>query len=96
MEEIAALGLPNVETDANYQPLIEDAAQISEFDLVFFLDTTVEQVDDFSVRRLEPAKKISFTSHHVSPESVLAMCEEMYGRAPESWRGDGMTSFSRP
>jgi hydrogenase maturation protease len=85
VEEIATLGLSKVETDANYQPLIEDAAQISEFDLVFFVDTTVEQVDDFFVRRLEPAKKIAFTSHHVSPESILAMCEEMYGRVPESW-----------
>jgi hydrogenase maturation protease len=86
VEEIAALGLPHVETDANYQPLIEDAAQIAEFDLVLFVDTTVEEeIDDFVVRKLEPAKEIAFTSHHVSPESILAMCEEMYGRIPQAW-----------
>ena len=84
-EEIESLHLYGVETDANYQPHIEDAAQIVQYDLVIFVDTTVEEVDDFFVRRLKPAKKITFTSHLVKPESILAMCEDMYKKIPEAW-----------
>jgi len=85
VEEIEQLQFPGVETDANYQPQIEDAAQIVQYDLVIFVDTTVEEVDDFFVRRLEPAKKITFTSHLVKPESILAMCEDMYKKIPVAW-----------
>ena len=84
-EEIETLHLSGVDTDANYQPQIEDAAEIAQYDLVIFVDTTVEEVDGFFVRRLEPAKKITFTSHLVKPESILAMCEDMYGKFPEAW-----------
>jgi len=90
-EEIGRLHAPRVEVDANYQPLIEDAAQIAEYDVVIFVDTTIEELSEaneksgFFVRRLEPAKEIAFTSHHVSPESILAMCEDLYGRTPRAW-----------
>ena len=84
-EDFESLSLPGVETDANYQPQIEDAAEIVQYDMVIFVDTTIEEVEDFFVRRLEPAKKITFTSHLVKPESILAMCEDMYKRAPVAW-----------
>ena len=85
VEEIESLHLRGVETDANYQPHIEDAAQIVQYDLVIFVDTTVEEVNNFFVRRLEPARKITFTSHLVKPESILAMCEDMYNTIPVAW-----------
>jgi CheY-like chemotaxis protein len=83
--EVEPLGFRHVETDANYQPQIEDAAQVFEHDVVIFADTTVEEVEEFFVRRLRPANKITFTSHLVSPESILAMCEDMYERVPDAW-----------
>jgi hydrogenase maturation protease len=82
---IEKLRFDHVAVDANYQPHIEDAAEIAEHDLVLFVDTTVEDVESYFVRQLHPAKKITFTSHLVSPESILAMCEDMYGRVPEAW-----------
>jgi hydrogenase maturation protease len=85
VEDIERLQLPGVDIDANYQPQIEDAAQIAEYELVIFVDTTVEEVDEFFVRRLEPSKKISFTSHLVKPESILAMCEDMFEKIPVAW-----------
>jgi hydrogenase maturation protease len=84
-EEIGKLGFPFVETDANYQLQIEDAAEIAEYDLVVFADAAVEGVGPFSVKRLEPALKVSFTTHSVPPESVLAICRDHFGRAPDAF-----------
>jgi hydrogenase maturation protease len=85
VEEIEKLHFPNVETDANYQPQIEDVEETARFDLVIFVDTTVEEVDCFFIRPLKPAGNVTFTSHLVNPDSILAMCENMYGRVPQAW-----------
>ncbi|MFW6180796.1 MAG: hydrogenase maturation protease, partial [Spirochaetota bacterium] len=74
-----------VDTDANYQLGIEDAAQIGGYDLVLFVDTAVDQEAEVTVRKVEPGAEITFTSHFVKPESVLAMCEDLYGSTPSSW-----------
>jgi hydrogenase maturation protease len=85
VQKIERAGLSFVQTDSNYQLNIEDAVHIANFDLVIFVDTTVEEVDVFRVRKITPSAQITFTSHQVKPESVLAMCEDMYGRFPETW-----------
>jgi hydrogenase maturation protease len=83
-EEIAKLGLPFVETDANYQLQIEDAAEIADFDLIVFADAAVEGVEPFSAKRLAPALNVSFTTHSVPPESVLAICRDHFGKSPDA------------
>lgn len=73
------------DTDANYQLGIEDAAGIGGYDLVLFVDTAVDQASCFTARKVEPGTEIAFTSHFVKPESVLAMCEDLYGSTPNTW-----------
>lgn len=83
--EIDRLGLSFVDTDSGYQLNIEDAELIKRYDLVIFLDTTVEDVKSFRVKKVEPLAKIGFTTHQVNPESIAFLCRELFGRSPSIW-----------
>lgn len=74
-----------VSVDAAYQLAIEDAADIAGYDVVVFVDADMEGPEPYSMRRLEPSASITFTSHLIGPESVLALCGQMYGKTPECW-----------
>jgi len=84
-ETVGRLGLPGVTTDADYQLNIEDAAHLAGFDRVVFVDASIDAVAPFAFREIRPGADIAFTSHSVSPESVLALCEDHFGGTPEAW-----------
>lgn len=65
-----------------YQLNIEDAATIREYDRVIFADAAVEAAAEADIVPLTPAASIAFTTHEMSPASVLALAEELYGKAP--------------
>jgi hydrogenase maturation protease len=80
-----------------YQLNIEDASLVREYDRVIFVDAAVEAIEPavpgqelpgptrpLGVRMtpLEATATIAFTSHEMSPASVLALGEELYGRMP--------------
>jgi len=77
--------LPDVDTDSNYQLNIEDAYTISEYDAVVFVDATLEDEGPFTFRAVDPALEITFTSHAMAPESVIALCEETGLPCPPSF-----------
>lgn len=85
IEEIESRGFRSVQTDANYQLQIEDAAEMIKYDLVIFVDATVRSQHPYVVQRVRPSSEISFTSHVVSPDSVLAICRDIFNKAPETW-----------
>lgn len=84
-EKIESLDLAGVTVDAAYQLNIEDAAAVAEHDLVIFVDAAAAGSEPFSARRLTPAADITFTSHLVSAESILAISQEAFGKVPECW-----------
>jgi hydrogenase maturation protease len=71
--------------DSNYQLNIEDAYSIRDYDIVIFADASVEDIEHYKLTRLQPAEKVNFTMHSVSPSYVLYLCREMYGHSPESF-----------
>lgn len=75
----------NVKIDTNYQLNIEDAINISENEIVFFVDASKEELKNFTITKVEPCDKPNFTMHAVSPEYVLNICKEMYGKIPETY-----------
>ncbi|MBN1416290.1 MAG: hydrogenase maturation protease [Bacteroidales bacterium] len=77
--------LKGIETDANYQLNIEDAARISEFNLVIFADATKEDIKDYAFTPLMPSPKIDFTMHSVSPAFILNLCREVYTAIPSAF-----------
>ena len=83
--ETRADEFPHVEYDCNYQLNIEDAMNIREYDAVIFADASLDCNEPFEFYRLEPAKKITFTTHAMSAESVLALGVDMYGDIPECY-----------
>ncbi len=84
-ERIEALGLPGVTVDADYQLNIEDAAAVAEHDAVVFVDASLSGPEPMQWRPLAAASEITFTSHSVSAESVLAASKRHFGATPEAW-----------
>jgi len=84
-QAIDEAGMPGVDADADYQLNIEDGASLVGYDAVVFADASLTAPAPFEWRRLSPASSISFTTHAVSPESVLAVCEDHFGPAPPAW-----------
>lgn len=82
---IEDLALPGVTVDADYQLNIEDAAGMQDYDAVLFVDASKTAPEPYELYRVQPSAEIAFTSHSVSPESVLAISEEHFGRAPNAW-----------
>lgn len=78
-------GLKSMDFDSNYQLNIEDAHDISGYDMVVFADASIEDIDDFSISKVIPSQKTEFTMHAVSPEFVLHLCQSLYHRFPETY-----------
>jgi hydrogenase maturation protease len=81
-ERIALLGIPGVTCDADYQLMIEDAADIARNDIVVFADASVDAAAPFSWSQLKAKADYSFSTHSVSPEAVLQLAATSFsGRA---------------
>jgi hydrogenase maturation protease len=71
--------------DSNYQLNAEDALTVAEARTVVFVDATGEGDEPFTFRRLESRAEIAFSTHAMSPESVLALAAELYDKRPPAW-----------
>ena len=85
IERLDKDGIPGIATDCNYQLNIEDAYLIAENDIVVFVDASIDAEEPFSFRRIEPSAEITFTTHSMSPESVIALCGDIHGKIPETY-----------
>jgi hydrogenase maturation protease len=65
----------------------ELAETLAEYDAVVFLDAHVSDVGWEPVRwaRIEPIYEPSIVGHHLKPTVVLALCQTLYGAAPEGY-----------
>ncbi len=68
--------------DSNYQLNAEDALMLKENDIVIFSDAAAKQEEPYKFRQIQAGDKISFSTHSMSPESLLAFCWEMYSKKP--------------
>ena len=73
-------------TEQNYQLNIEDAEQISGFDVVLFCDASVEDIEAVKFERVIPNLKTDFSMHSVSPSFVLGICEKLFKKQPETYQ----------
>ncbi len=71
--------------DMNYQLNAEDALAVAEARAVVFVDAAREGAEPFEFRPLKPQKELSFSTHAMSPESVLALAAELYDAKPPAW-----------
>lgn len=84
-DRIEAMALEGVDVEIDYQLNIEHGAMIAEYDKVLFADASKEGAAPFTIARVPAAQEIAFTTHAVSPESVLAICEDHFGAPPPCW-----------
>ena len=68
--------------DRNYQLNAEDALEASHHDIVVFVDASRDQEEPFRFRPIAPSPTVSFSTHSMMPESVLALCRDLYGAHP--------------
>ncbi|MHA7776637.1 hydrogenase maturation protease [Roseibium sp. M-1] len=84
-EGMAARGLPGLEVDTDYQLVAEHALAISEHDLVIFADAEIGGSEAYSFREIQPGAPEVLGSHSLVPETVLALCETLYGLRPKAY-----------
>lgn len=84
-EEIERLGIDGVNVDANYQLTVEDAAVVAEHDSVIFVDASMEGEEPFTFSHLSPMRRDSFSTHSVSPETVLGLAHDLFDAKTEGY-----------
>lgn len=84
-ERIAGLAWPQVSVQDNYQLVIEDAIDIAQHDMVWFVDAARSGAEPYAIRRLAAVADLEFTSHLLKPETLLAIVERYYGKSPDAY-----------
>lgn len=80
------LDLPGVATDSDYQLQVEDAAAVARFSRVVFVDADRRGAEPFWLDRLWPQDgALSYSTHSVSPATVLALARDLFEAEPEAW-----------
>lgn len=74
--------LSTVITESSYQLNIEDAADIIHYDVVIFIDASSADIEPYDFSKVYPESHTTFTTHAVSPASLLALCMELYTHHP--------------
>ena len=86
VEALEAMSLPGVTVDANYQLNVEDAVELPKHDVVVFVDADASGAEPFYIRPVEPeGAEMSFSTHHVSPEAVVALGRDMFHASPAAY-----------
>ena len=78
-------GWPGVTAFDNYQLNIENALDVAEHDIVWFVDAAKTGPSPYAIRQLAPSSTFDFTSHLVRPETILAMAGHYFGKTPEAF-----------
>jgi hydrogenase maturation protease len=78
IERIEEAGMPHVQTRCNFQLNVEDAYTIAGGRAVIFVDASVDGDEPYSFYEIEPSAEIRFTTHSMSPQSVLALCNDLF------------------
>ena len=74
--------LGEVEVLTDFQLQIEHAVDLEGRECVIFADASINCAEPFELYPLAPARDDTFTTHAMSPASVLSVYEEVNGREP--------------
>ncbi len=78
-EAISELHIPGATVDANYQLQVEDARAVADHDVIVLADADVRCDPPFSFELIQPSSEVSFSSHSISPASLLGMARDLFG-----------------
>jgi hydrogenase maturation protease len=77
---VEAMGLPDVDVDANYQLTVEDAAAMNGYGAVIFADAATAGPAPFFFSRIDDSGtgRLGWTSHSVTPVQVMALARDLF------------------
>jgi hydrogenase maturation protease len=76
-------GLFNGEVHYRYQLQVEDADLVAGAEQVFFVDAFKRELPGgIQWEMVEPSANFEFTTHALSPQAVMFLCEQLYGKRP--------------
>lgn len=81
VERIEALDLPGVECLTDFQLQVEHALDLRGRQRVLFVDASIGTAT-IAATRIEPARDATFTSHAISPQSVMQTYLDIEKSAP--------------
>lgn len=64
---------------SNYQLTVEDGMDVAAHEVAIFVDAATSGAAPLAFTPVAPAEAVSFSSHHVSPGSVLALARTLFG-----------------
>ena len=86
VELLEAMGLDFIDHEYRYQLQVEDAALISEYDVVYFVDASYEKMDKgFELRLCIASDEEQVSSHAQSPGAILKLANNLYQKYPEAY-----------
>ena len=77
--------MQSIDLDSNYQLNIEDADNIKDYDLIIFADASKTCKEPLEINEIYPSNEIQFTTHSISPQSVLAICDDIHDKQPKAF-----------
>lgn len=86
LDEIAKQKIFKGELHYRYQLNIEDAETISNAEQVLFVDAFAGHQNKTCI--FEECKlngEITYTTHALNPEAIMALCKDVYGKNPEAY-----------
>ncbi len=84
-DRLARSAAAGVALEVDYQLGLEHVAQVMDYDLVVFADAAVRGPSPFELRRVDPRSALSFSSHSLTPEQVLGLAREVFGKKPSGY-----------
>jgi hydrogenase maturation protease len=77
---------PGLTVDSDYQLNVEDADAAAKHDIVIFADADTAGVEPFWIREIHAGPpQVSFSSHSMSPEGVLALARDLFHATPKAY-----------
>lgn len=81
VERIEAMNLPGVECLTDFQLQVEHALDLKGRERVLFVDASIDTAT-IAVTRIEPNRDTTFTTHAISPQSVMQTYLDIEKTAP--------------
>ena len=67
----------------SYELAADHAYDLSRHDLTIFVDAARRQAEGVRLRSVRPSRSVTFSTHAMTPASVLALARELYRAKPE-------------
>jgi len=85
-DKLSRLSLSHVELLTDFQLQIEHCTDLENRKLVIFIDASMSAAPPFEFSKISPEKDQSYSSHAVSPQSLMDICQTVNSTSlPECW-----------